>query len=70
VEFDVFGRRMVVERTSRGWAVFYPPEEGKRRTVPGIFIPPDIVEDDVARYLADLCHEEASRTHPDVTRLR
>ena len=70
MEFDVFGRRMVVERIADGWDVFYPHDEGKRRRVPGIRIPPEIVETDLTRYLADLCHEDASPTHPDVRRLR
>ena len=70
MEFDVFGTRMVVERTTAGWEVFYPHEEGKRRHVPGIRIPPEIVEKDLAQYLADLCHEDASPAHPEVRRLR
>ena len=70
MEFDVFGRRLIVERTLSGWAVFYPYEEGKRREVPGIAIPPDVLEVDIARYLADLCHEDASPTFPDVRRIR
>ena len=70
MQFDVFGKRMIVERTPDGWGVFYPPEEGKRRHVPGIRIPPDIVEEDLARYLVDLCHEDASPAHPDVRLVR
>ena len=70
MEFDVFGTRMVVERTPSGWALFYPAEEGKRRTVPGLLIPPDTAPADIPQYLADLCHEAASPAHPDVRRLR
>ena len=70
MEFDVFGKRLVVERTKDGWAVFSPYEEGKRHHIPGIRIPPDIGEDDLARYLADLCHEDASPAHPNVRRLQ
>jgi hypothetical protein len=39
MEFDVFGRRLIVERALNGWVVFYPYEEGKRRQVPAIQIP-------------------------------
>lgn len=70
MEFDVFGTRMIVERTANGWAVFYPPEEGKRRPVPGMYIPPDVSEDEMAQYLADLWHEGASPAHPEVKRLK
>jgi hypothetical protein len=69
VESDVFGKRMIVERTTNGWAGFSPYEEGKRRHIPGIRIPPDIAERELARYLADLCHEDASPAYPDVRRL-
>ena len=70
MEFDVFGTRMVVERTPTGWEVFYHAVEGKRRAVSWIVIPPDMAVDDIAQYLADLCHEGASPAHPDVKRLR
>jgi hypothetical protein len=67
---DVFGKRMLLERTTSGWAVFHPYEEGKRRHVPGLLIPPDIGEDEIARYLADPRHEHASPAHPNVRRLQ
>ena len=64
MEFDVFGTWMIVERSPNGWEVFYPAEEGKRRPVDWLVIPPDIGETEVARYLADLCHEGASPCAP------
>jgi len=69
MEFDLFGRRIVVERAPSGWAVFHPYEEGKRREA-GIRIPPDILEADIAQYLADLYHEDASPAHPNVRRIQ
>ena len=70
MEFDVFGTRIIVERSANGWAMFYPPQGGKRREVPGIWVPPDLPEENLAQYLADLFHEGASPTHPDVKRLK
>lgn len=70
VEFDVFGTRIIVDRTGDGWAMFYAPQGGKRREVPDILLPPDLPEENLAQYLADLFHERASPTHPDVKRLK
>ncbi len=69
IEFDVFGRRVLVERTAAGWRALYPGSEGKHRVAPDIVIPPDTVEVDLPHYLADLCHEWASPERPDVRRL-
>jgi hypothetical protein len=70
MEFDVFGRRIIVERGPHGWAAFLPGADGKRSTAPGILFPPDLAEADLATYLADLCHEAASPAHPEVRRIR
>jgi hypothetical protein len=70
VEFDVFGSRIIVERIATGWAAFYPAEEGKRRPAHWLLLPPELTESQIARYLADYCHEGASPEHPDVKRLR
>jgi len=66
LRFDVFGRRVVVERSTRGWEVFYPGADGKRRRATDIVIPSDLPESGVERYLADLCHEWATENHPEV----
>lgn len=70
MEFDLFGMRMIVERVSDGWKALYPGQEGKRRIVDWLFIPPDLSEEEIGRYLADVCHEAASSAHPDVKWLR
>ena len=69
IEFDVFGHRLLVERTDFGWRALYPGSEGKHRVAADIVIPPDTAEVDLARYLADLCHEWASPDRPAVRRL-
>lgn len=67
--FDVFGRRLTVERRREAWVVYAPAGDGKRRPAEGVVIPPDLPEADLASYLADLCHEWASAEHPEVKRL-
>ena len=65
LRFDVFGRRIDVERTEEGWRAFVPGTDGKRRPA-HISIPPEFNVDEVGRYLGDLFHESASPEHPSV----
>ena len=59
-EVEVYGRRLLVERTGDGWLTFLPGNDGKRVPAYGIAIPPFIVTDDeLLQYLADLWHESA-----------
>ncbi len=69
IEFDVFGQRLLVERTRTGWIVLYPGPEGKRQVARDIIIPPDTPESQLERYLADLCHEWATPEKSTVRRL-
>ena len=68
LRFDVFGRRIDVERTEQGWAAFVPGSDGKRRPA-NISIPSDLNADGVGRYLGDVYHESASPKHPTVRML-
>ena len=64
---DIFGHPFVVERTATGWGIFHPGAEGKRG--PPLVLPiPHFVrtDEELASYLADLCHEWATPAHPDV----
>jgi len=69
MRFDVFGRQVVVERREGAWAVFYPGAEGKRRRADDLVIPASVREEDLARYLEDLCHEWATEESPSVRRI-
>jgi hypothetical protein len=69
MEFDVFGRRIIVERHGNTWASFERGDDGKRRAS-GFVIPSDLPEDSLEEYLADLFHEAAGPDRPSVTRLR
>lgn len=59
-EVEVYGRRLLVERTDDGWQAFIPGDDGKRRQAIAVPIPAFIVsEDEMLQYLADLWHESA-----------
>lgn len=65
MEFDAFGRRILVEAAADGWTAWIPGPDGKRR--PADFaIPPDLAAPDIAAYLDDLLHEHATADHPAV----
>ena len=66
--FDVFGRRIDVERSESGWVAFVPGTDGKRR--PAQFaIPSELKAEEIGRYLDDLFHEAASPGQPTVRQL-
>ncbi len=69
MEFDVFGRRIVVERHGNSWACFERGDDGKRRASDFV-IPPDLPEDALERYLGDLFHGAARPGRSDVRRVR
>jgi hypothetical protein len=67
-EVEIYGRRLLVERTVDGWQTFIPGDDGKRRPSPRVLIPPFVVTDDeLLQYLADLWHESA---RPDQQTIR
>jgi hypothetical protein len=67
-EVEVFGRRLLVERTSGGWNTCVPGNDGKRGPMSTTLIPAFVVTDEeVLQYLADLWHEE-SRPNRQVVR--
>ena len=69
LKFDVFGREIWVVAAGGGWQAFHAGSEGKRRPATDIVLPRDLEESELARYLADLCHEWATDRSPDVRRL-
>jgi hypothetical protein len=69
LKFDVFGRMLLVERTAVGWDAYDLSGDGKRRRADGVLIPSTLAEDEIERWLADLCHESATARNPSVRRL-
>ena len=69
IKFEVYGRRVTVELAGGGWRAWYYGADGKRRPAEDIQIPSQLNPEEVASYLADLCHEWASTRYPEVKRL-
>lgn len=70
LEYDVFGRRVLIERHEQAWRAYYRGPDGKRRDAVDVRLPPHLSEQDLARYLADHFHEIASPEQPEVRRIR
>jgi hypothetical protein len=59
-ELEVYGRRILVERTANGWIASTPGDDGKRQSSPAMVIPSFVNSDEeLLQYLADLWHESA-----------
>lgn len=69
MRYDVYGRELIVERRLGEWVVFHTASEGKRRRADGVVIPPTVAEEEIGDYLADLLHEFATESHPEVRRV-
>ena len=61
LRFDVYGHfRVVVHRGPDGWWVAEEvSDEGKRRFLPSVVIPPDAGPDEIADHLEVMFHEAA-----------
>ena len=68
IRFNVFGRILAVRRDGGFWRVYWVGTDGKLGQT-GIVIPEFITEDELARYLSDLFHEDARPGMDDVRRL-
>ena len=66
--FKVFRRWVAVRACPGGWQAFYLGTDGKRRPADFI-VPDDVAGDELAAYLADLFHEDATPGHDSVLRL-
>ena len=60
IEFDVFGKKMSVQRNGDEWFLFTDSDIGLRARVYDAVIPSDIEESGLARYLDDIYHEYAN----------
>jgi hypothetical protein len=69
IKFDVFGKKMSVQREGGEWLLFRESNTGVRARVYEVVIPADLDETELATYLADIFHESATEKHPSVVRL-
>ncbi|AXE35226.1 GNAT family N-acetyltransferase [Chromobacterium phragmitis] len=68
LRFNVYGQVLAVERREAGWRAFWSGGDGKRRPADFI-IPDDLAASDLAQYLEDLFHENATPHNGEVARL-
>lgn len=66
--FNVFGDLIAVTGSAGAWRAFHLGADGKRRPADFI-VPSDVQEADLAEYLADLFHENATPRNSSVTPL-
>ena len=69
ITLDLYGRQVRVARTGQGWSVLYLGVEGKSRPASDIVVPSFVTEAELECFLADLCHEWATKLHPVVKQL-
>ena len=65
LRFEVFGRRIDVERKDGKWLAYLPGSDGKRRPA-NIPISAELDAKGIAQYFDDLFHESASAKYPHV----
>lgn len=66
--FKVFGKLVAVTGGKGARQAFYLGAEGKRRPADFV-VPADVADDDLAEYLADLFHEDATPRYSTVEKL-
>ncbi|WP_371826072.1 hypothetical protein [Photobacterium sp. GJ3] len=59
---------MTVQRISGEWLLFSESQTSLRVRVYDVVIPAELAESELAGYLADIYHEQATAKHPDVVR--
>ncbi len=69
IRFDVYGTLMSVHRNRDEWQLFVESETSIRRRVYDVVIPEELREDELAGYLDDIYHENASEKHPSVKQI-
>ena len=66
--FQVFARTMAVERVDGAWRCWLVGADGKRSAAE-LAIRADVAADELAQYLYDIYHEEATPTNGDVVEI-
>jgi len=69
IKFNVFGKRMSVQRKDGEWLLFRDSNTGVRARVHEVVIPAELEDAELATWLADMYHESANEKHASVVRL-
>lgn len=68
-KFNVFGKKMAIQRKEGQWLLFNEPDFGIRSRVYDVVIPAELSEQKLVQYLDDIYHEYSSEQYPKVTKL-
>ncbi|RYF06128.1 MAG: hypothetical protein EOO31_10775 [Comamonadaceae bacterium] len=63
--FNVFGRIIAVERQESSWSTWLLGSDGKRQPLE-LAVPSDVMAHELAQYLYDIYHEDATPSHGEV----
>ncbi len=69
MKYNVYGRKIEILQNDGKWVVFFLGSDGKKRPTQEIFIPSNIVENDLIIYLDDLLHEWATPGNDEIVRI-
>ena len=69
IKFDVFGKKMSVQRNNDEWHLFLDSGMGTRARVHDVVIPSELTEDELTVYLDDIYHEYANEKNTEVIRI-
>ncbi|MDO6620593.1 hypothetical protein [Shewanella sp. 6_MG-2023] len=74
IKFDVFGKSLSIKRQDRQsdqprWLLFRDSGTGLRSRIHEVIIPPELKETELAGYLDDIFHENATAKHSQVLKL-
>lgn len=64
--FNVFGKKMSVQRKSNEWLLFLESETSLRVRVYDVVIPSELSQEELPRFLADIYHENATSMNDQV----
>ena len=70
LNFNVFGKSMVVVRNDGHWLLFNESVTGMKARVYDVVIPSELQEDEITTYLDDIYHEYSSERHAKVIRVK
>lgn len=66
IVFNVFGRKMSVQRKNNAWLLFAESDTSLRARIYDVVIPPELPQEDLPKFLADMYHENATKRHDRV----
>lgn len=70
LKFNVFGKKMSAQRKNEEWLLYLESDTSMRVRIYDVVIPSEFKESELASYLADIFHENASEKNSSVERMK